>query len=98
MCIHDVLKNINFKVFCLMSSANEIRSTILHETCKCKYRLAASVIIKNVGMKINAGMNVNKWLIKTVVINHLLGVLVTANVNVINHLSKSCWWVLKTRL
>ena len=98
MCIPDVLKNINLKVFCLMSRTNEIRSTILHETCKCRYRLAASVIINNIGMKINARMNVNNWLIKTVEIKHLLGILVTANVNVINHLSKSCWWVLKTRL
>ena len=37
--IPDVVKNINVKVFNLMSRTNETR----HEICKCKYRLDASV-------------------------------------------------------
>ena len=43
MCIHSVGKNINLKVFNLISRKNETRHTKLHETCKCKCRLDASV-------------------------------------------------------
>ena len=43
MCIPDVVKNINLKVFNLMSRTNETRYIKLHETCKCKCRLDASV-------------------------------------------------------
>ena len=41
MCIPDNVKNINLKVFNLISRANETRCIKLHETCKC--RLDASV-------------------------------------------------------
>ena len=41
MCIPDVVKNINFKVFNLMSRPNETRHIKWHEPCK--YRLDASV-------------------------------------------------------
>ena len=43
MCVPDVIKNLNFKVFNLMSRTNEIRHREWHETCKCKWRLDASV-------------------------------------------------------
>ena len=43
MCIADVVKNLNVKVFNLMSRTNETRHTEWHETCKCKCRLDASV-------------------------------------------------------
>ena len=39
----DVIKNINVKVFNLMSRANEKRHTEWYETCKCKCRLDANV-------------------------------------------------------
>ena len=42
MCVLDVAKNINVKVFNLMSRANETRHIEWHETCKCKCRLNAS--------------------------------------------------------
>ena len=41
MCIPDVVKNINLKVFNLMSRTNEIRYIKLHESCKSKCRLDA---------------------------------------------------------
>ena len=41
--VPDVIKNINVKVFNLMSRINETRHTIWHETCKCVCRLTASV-------------------------------------------------------
>ena len=43
MCAPDVIKNINIKVFNLMSRTNETRHIKWHETCKCKCRLDASV-------------------------------------------------------
>ena len=41
--VPDVVKNINVKVFNLISRTNETRHTEWHETCKCKCRLDASV-------------------------------------------------------
>ena len=43
MCVPDVVKNLNVKVFNLMSRTNETRRIKWHETCKCKCRLDASV-------------------------------------------------------
>ena len=43
LCVPDVVKNINFKVFNLMSRINETRHVKRHEICKCKCRLDASV-------------------------------------------------------
>ena len=43
MCVPDVVKNLNVKVFNLMSRTNETRHIKCHETCKCEYRLDASV-------------------------------------------------------
>ena len=43
ICVPDVIKNLNVKVFNLMSRANETRHIKWHETCKCKCRLNASV-------------------------------------------------------
>ena len=42
LCVSDVVKNINVKVFILMSRTNETRHIKWHETCKCKCRLDAS--------------------------------------------------------
>ena len=43
MCVPDVVKKLNFKLFNLMSRTNETRHTKRHEMCKCKCRLHASV-------------------------------------------------------
>ena len=44
LCVSDVVKNMNVRVFNLMSRNNEIRHIKWHETCsKCKCRLDASV-------------------------------------------------------
>ena len=42
-CVPDVAKNINIKVFNLMSRTNKTRHIKWHETCKCKCRLDESV-------------------------------------------------------
>ena len=39
ICVPDIVKNINVKVFNLMSRINETRSIKSHETCKCICRL-----------------------------------------------------------
>ena len=51
LCVPDVIKNINLKVFNVMSRINETRhitilyitSFIWHKTCKCICRLTANV-------------------------------------------------------
>ena len=43
ICVPDVVKNLNVKVFNLMSRTNETRFIEWHETCKCKCRLDAIV-------------------------------------------------------
>ena len=43
LCVSDVVKNINLKVFNLMSRTNKTRNIKWHETCKCKCRLDGSV-------------------------------------------------------
>ena len=42
-CVPDVVKELNVKVFNLMSRTYERRHIKWHETCKCKCRLDASV-------------------------------------------------------
>ena len=43
LCVPDVVKNINIKLFNLMSRTNGTRHVKWHENCKCKRRLDASV-------------------------------------------------------
>ena len=59
ICVPDVVKNLNFKVFNLMSRSNESRSIKSHETCKCICRLTKLfVTINKDGIKINVDVNV----------------------------------------
>ena len=41
--VADVVKNVNIKVFDLMSIANEMSYVFCHEACACKCRLYASL-------------------------------------------------------
>ena len=43
LCVSDVVKNINVKVFNLISFTTQTKHIEWHETCKCKCRLDASV-------------------------------------------------------
>ena len=47
LCVPDVLENLNFKAFNLMSRTNETRHIEWHKTYKCKCRLDASVCNNN---------------------------------------------------
>ena len=50
-CVPDIVKNLNVKVFNLMSRTNESRSIKSHETCRCIFRL--NKIICNNKLKFN---------------------------------------------
>ena len=43
LCVSDAIKNVNVKLFNLISRTNVTRHIEWHETCKCKCRLDASV-------------------------------------------------------
>ena len=47
LCVPDTIKNVNVKVFNLMSRTNETRHIKWHKTCKCKCRLDASFVTIN---------------------------------------------------
>ena len=42
LCVLDVIKKLNVKVFNLMSRTNETRHIEWYETCKCERRIDAS--------------------------------------------------------
>ena len=46
ICVPDVVKMLNVKVFNLKSRANETKHIKWHKTCKCKCRLDGSVFNK----------------------------------------------------
>ena len=46
LCVPEVVKNLNVKVFNLMSRTNETRHIKWHETCECECRLNARVCNK----------------------------------------------------
>ena len=43
LCVPDITKNINVKVFNLMARINETRQIVWHETCKCICRLTSAI-------------------------------------------------------
>ena len=43
LCVPDIVKNLNLKVFNLMSRITETRQIIWHEICKCVCRLMLAV-------------------------------------------------------
>ena len=45
LCVPDVVKKLNVKVFNLVSGTNETKCIEWQETCKCKYRFSSSVCI-----------------------------------------------------
>ena len=58
ICVPNVAKNLNVKVFNLMSKTNETRHLEWHETVNVGVNLGLIfVIINNFGIKINADLN-----------------------------------------
>ena len=59
LCVPDVLKNINVKVFNLMSRTNETRHIEWCKTCKCRCNyMQVFVTINKDGMKTNTDVNI----------------------------------------
>ena len=84
-CVPDVVRNMNVKVFNLMSRTNKTRHIEWHETCKYKCRLAASVC--NNKQKLNEDKcrcECEELIDKGVGIKDSSGILVIVSVNVIN--------------
>ena len=85
LCVPDVVKNLNVKVFNLLSVTNEPRHIEWHKRESVNVALTVVfVVINNVGMMINAGVNAKNSLIKAYATKDLFGILVTVSVNVIN--------------
>ena len=88
LCVPNVVKNINVKVFNLMSRTNEARHIKWHETCRCKCILDESVCNNKQRWNndkcrrecqelVDKGMRDKKY---------LFGILITVNVSVINYM------------
>ena len=86
LCVPDIIKNINVKVFNLMQRLNETRRIIWHETCKCVCKLTF-VIVDIYGMKTSVDVNVKNQLTNEYVIKDLFGIPVIVIVTVINHVA-----------
>ena len=43
LCIHNIVKDMNIKVFNLLARINETRKIVWHETCKCVCRLTSAI-------------------------------------------------------
>ena len=89
LCVPDVVKGINVKVFNPMSRNNQIRYMKWHETCRCKCRLDASVCIN----KQLWNVNVKNSLTKVDAVKDLF--LVIVNVSVINRVMLENIWTMK---
>ena len=86
ICVPDVVKNLDVKVFNLMSGANETRHIEWYQTCNVHVDLiAVFLIINNARMTINADVNAKNWLIKMYAIKDLFGIWLIVSANVINH-------------
>ena len=59
LCVTDVVKNMNVRVFNLMSRTNETKPLEWHKTCKNRCRLDIQVVAiqNNVGIMINVDVN-----------------------------------------
>ena len=84
LCV-PVVKNINIKVFSLMSRTNKARHISWHETCTYKCRLDASVYSnKKRWNNDKYSCEWKNWLAKKDMMMNLIGILVHRNVNVMN--------------
>ena len=87
LCVPDVVKNINIKVFDLILRTNETRHIKWHETCKCKCRPDVSVCNnKQRWNKYKCGCECKEF-IEVYLIKDLFRIPVIVNVSVINHVT-----------
>ena len=43
LCVPDIVRDMNIKVFNLLARINETRKIVWHKTCKCVYRLTSAI-------------------------------------------------------
>ena len=84
ICVPDTIKDLNAKVFNLMSLPNETRHIKWHETCKCIYRLDKIICNSKQSWNEDKCRCECKELIDKGVCEDLFEILVIMNVNVIN--------------
>ena len=91
ICVSDTVKNLNVKVFNLITLTNETKSIKWHKTCKYICRLN-EIICNNEQrwIKINVDVNLKNQLIKD-----LFGILVIVSVNVINFVILVNIWIIQ---
>ena len=84
LCVPDITKSINIKVYNLLMRANETKNLLWHETCKCVCRLISAVAFKNkFGIVIHVLATVMKiLLIKWFARKDVCGIQVLAHVSV----------------
>ena len=87
LCVPDVVKNINVKVFNLTARINQRRQMIVHESCKCICRLTEAICnIKQIWNKDKCRCECKEDLINKLVCDKgIYGIQVLANVNTINY-------------
>ena len=83
MCVPDVVKNLNVKVFNLVSGTNETRRIEWHETCKCKCRFEHSVC-KQLWNDNKCRCECKELIDKGICNKDLFGILIIVSMNVIN--------------
>ena len=83
LCIPDVVKNLNVKVFNLVSGTNETRCLEWHETCKCKCRFEYSVC-KQLWNDNKCRCECKELIDKGICNKDLFGILIIVSMNVIN--------------
>ena len=83
LCVPDVVKNLNVKVFNLVSGTNETRCLEWHETCKCKCRFEHSVC-KQLWNDNKCRCECKELIDKGICNKDLFGILIIVSMNVIN--------------
>ena len=84
ICVPDIVKNLNAKLFNLMSRTNETRLIKWHETCKCECKFEETVCHNKQRCNKNKCRCECKELIdKGMCDKGLFGILVIVNMNVI---------------
>ena len=96
LCVPEIIKNINVKVFNLMSRINETRHKIWHETCKCVCRLTPSVCnSRQIRNKDKCECECGEDLIGNgICVKDLFGILVIVIVSVINRVEYENIWII----
>ena len=85
LCIHNIVKDMNIKVFNLLARINETRKIVWHERCKCVCRLTSAICNDRQEWNENkCRCECKEDLVNWYVIKDICGILVHALVNVID--------------